>query len=341
MEIQKLTLNEERDVTLTAMLLGTGTEYHFIDRRPAVIIIPGGAYQYCSVREADPVASRFLAAGYQTFILQYSVGENRTWPNPLTDYETAIGLIREKADEWHIYPDKIAVCGFSAGGHLAGAAAVQSLNRPNAAILGYPVANAYIRTCITNGPNLAEEVDDLTPPCFVFATRTDDVVPIQNSLEFTAALAEAGISFESHIYSHGPHGFSTGDSSIALKTVPMASRVSNWMTDALSWLTEVFGDFGDHCMTEPTLVLTINDDKEPFFTAECSIGHLLKNEAARAIVKPLLDESNVGTDHDLSENDYEIIRTMKLHDSLFFSGRTDEFIAEVDAKLRKIPNRKS
>lgn len=338
MQVQKIILNEERNVTLTAMLLGTGAEFHYIEKRPAVIVIPGGAYQYCSEREADPVAMRFLAAGYHTFILRYSVAEHNTWPNPLTDYETAIGLIRERAEEWLIYPDKIAVCGFSAGGHLAGAAAVLSLNRPNAAILGYPVANNYIKTCLAGGPDLTAEVDDLTPPCFVFATRTDDVVPVRNTLDFTTALAEAGISFESHIYSYGPHGFSTADSSIELSSVPMASRVKNWITDAISWLKEVFGDFGDHAMTGPTLVLSINDDREPYLSDQCSIGHLLKHPAAREIVKPLLDEVNVGTDHDMSENDYEIIRFMKLHDALYFNGKSDEFLAEVDKRLRGIKN---
>ncbi len=108
-------------------------------KRPAVLVLPGGGYQYCSEREADPVALSYLKAGFQAFILRYSVGEDAVWPNPLDDYEQAMGLIRERAEEWNLYQDKIAVVGFSAGGHLAAAAAVMGVNRPNAAVLGYAV----------------------------------------------------------------------------------------------------------------------------------------------------------------------------------------------------------
>lgn len=338
MRLERITLNEERNVTLTVMLQEEGSS-SFVEKRPAVIVIPGGAYEYCSDREADPVAFRFFAAGYQTFILRYSVAEHKTWPNPLTDYETAIGLIRERSAEWRVFPDKIAVCGFSAGGHLAGAAATVSLNRPNAAILGYAVTNEYIRTCNPDGPNLCEEVDELTPPCFLFATRTDDVVPVMNTLELTEALVEQGISAECHIYSYGPHGFSTADSSVHDSRTPISIRVKNWITDALSWLKEVFGDFGEFSMTAPTLMTSMNGNREPFLSEHCSIGYLLKNAEARAIVKPILDSINVGSDHDLSDNDYEIIRFMKLGDALRFSPEIEEaVISETDEKLRKIRN---
>ena len=78
----------------------------------------------------------YLKAGYQAFILRYSVGKHSVWPNALQDYEQAMEMIRTKAEEWKIFSDKIAVIGFSAGGHLAAAAATMSKNRPNAAIFG-------------------------------------------------------------------------------------------------------------------------------------------------------------------------------------------------------------
>ncbi|WP_049783368.1 alpha/beta hydrolase fold domain-containing protein [Mahella australiensis] len=87
------------------------------------------------------MAFEYLRAGYHAFVLRYSIKENAVWPNPLNDYEQAIELIRSRAEEWHIYEDKIAVLRFSAGGHLALAAATMSKNRPNAALLGY----AFIR----------------------------------------------------------------------------------------------------------------------------------------------------------------------------------------------------
>ena len=70
----------------------------------------------CSDREADPVALAYMKAGYQAFVLRYSVGEHKTWPNPLDDYEQAMELIAERAEEWHLDSSRIAAVGFSAGG---------------------------------------------------------------------------------------------------------------------------------------------------------------------------------------------------------------------------------
>ena len=136
MEREFITLHEDRNVTLTAYVQAVGGEFGGIPKRPAVLILPGGGYQMCSDREADPIAFPYLKAGYQAFILRYSVGKDSVWPNPMNDYEEAMELIREKSEEWHVLTDKIAVIGFSAGGHLAGCAATMSKNRPNAAILG-------------------------------------------------------------------------------------------------------------------------------------------------------------------------------------------------------------
>ena len=92
-----------------------------------------------------PMARLLLKAGYQVFILRYSVKKDAVWPNPLKDYEQAMTLIRSKREEWNVYGDRIAVLGFSAGGHLAGCAATMAENKPNAAILGYAVTRG--KTC--------------------------------------------------------------------------------------------------------------------------------------------------------------------------------------------------
>ena len=104
---EKITLNKQRNITLVTMLQSVGGEFERIDKRPAILILPGGGYSMCSDREAEVIAYPFLYAGYHAFVLRYSVKENRTWPNPLQDYEQAMALIRSKADEWNIYPDKI------------------------------------------------------------------------------------------------------------------------------------------------------------------------------------------------------------------------------------------
>ena len=91
MDSQVFILNEKRNVTLTAYLQDDSQEFWRAKKRPAVVIFPGGAYAYCSDREADPVAQEYLRAGYHAFVLRYSVGwENAVWPNPLEDYDLSL-----------------------------------------------------------------------------------------------------------------------------------------------------------------------------------------------------------------------------------------------------------
>ena len=117
-------------------------------RRPVVVVVPGGGYNHVSAREADPVALQFAAAGYHTAILTYGVGEGARHYQPLRQLNAAIGLLRYHAEAWNLLPEKIAVCGFSAGGHLALSGAVLDLpdgtpmHRPNAVLLAYPVITA-------------------------------------------------------------------------------------------------------------------------------------------------------------------------------------------------------
>lgn len=250
-----ITLNKARNVTLTTFIQPVEGEFKNIKKRPAIIIIPGGGYQICSEREAEIVAFEYLRVGYQTFILRYSVKENATWPNPLNDYEQAMELIRSKINEWNIYGDKIAVLGFSAGGHLASAAATIANNKPNAALLGYAVTTEEtVHECLPTAPSTWDKVDKNTCPCFIFATRTDDIVPITNSLKFMNALDKAGVAFESHIYGYGPHGFSSCKSVVINSDTPFCNRVPNWVDDSIEWLKDVFGDFTlEGGITEPKI----------------------------------------------------------------------------------------
>ena len=120
--------------------------------RPAILILPGGGYAWCSKREADPVAMQFLQAGYNVFTLYYTCRSDETVPalrwQPLIDAAGAILHIRRNAEQFGTDPAKIAICGFSAGGHLALSGAVLDIpgetaqQRPNAVILGYPVITA-------------------------------------------------------------------------------------------------------------------------------------------------------------------------------------------------------
>jgi acetyl esterase/lipase len=136
---------------LETYVLKDSPEFQTGIHRPAVILCPGGGYMGTSDREAEPVALRFLARGYHVFVLRYSV--QTRFPEPMLDLAETIRMVRARADEWLVDPDQIALCGFSAGGHLAAALGVlwdkpllcEPLGvspeqiRPNALILGYPV----------------------------------------------------------------------------------------------------------------------------------------------------------------------------------------------------------
>ena len=123
--------------------------------RKAVILCPGGGYEFCSSREAEPVAYQFLAMDCHAFVLNYSVAP-AVFPASLRQLAAAVALLREKAGEWGIDPDGIYLCGFSAGGHLAaslgtfwqqefvwkGIAPQGEMVQPDGLILSYPVISS-------------------------------------------------------------------------------------------------------------------------------------------------------------------------------------------------------
>jgi len=130
-------------------------ENMLLTKRSAVIICPGVGYEYCSEREAEPIAMRFASYGIQAFVLRYSC-VNKKFPTSLLEAAQAVAYVRRNAAELGVDPDKIMICGFSAGGHLAASLAVHwkkdfitdalggesLLYKPNGAVLCYPVITA-------------------------------------------------------------------------------------------------------------------------------------------------------------------------------------------------------
>ena len=338
MKFEHIILNEERNVTLTCYIHDVGEKFG-LTARPAVLITPGGGYQYCSDREADPVAYPYMKAGFHAFILRYSVREHAQWPNPLNDFDQAIALIRENAEKWHVLPDKVAVIGFSAGGHLAAAAATLAENRPNAAIIGYGVVGSDVKGCNASAPDTTLAVDKNTCPCFLFSSRTDELVPVQNTVKFMQALCEHNIAFESHIYAYGPHGFSTCDSSIQnLTAVPHCSRIPNWVGDSVGWLKDVFGDFvPGKGLLEPACKPYSNGNNDPVLSVDCTIGHLLKFPAAAEVIAPIVEGiENVA---DVQGGDpMALFGALPLTTALGYAKLPPEAVAEMNAKLNAIPN---
>lgn len=234
MKTETIILNEQRNVVLSAYLQEELSDTAL----PAILVLPGGGYHVCADIEAEPPAYAYQAAGYQAFVLRYTVGPQCVWPLPLEDYEQAVERIRENAGKWNIDPEKIVVAGFSAGGHLAACAATVARNRPAAAILIYPaVLPECVDDCIPGAPYPIEEITQDTCPCFFAAARDDDMVDIRNMLTMETALAEKGIPFESHIYPAGGHAFGTADFSPFGKK--MSPRMKNWVKESIGWLKEV------------------------------------------------------------------------------------------------------
>ena len=261
----KIPLLEDRPMAqLIAYVAGKSDEMKGNEKRKAILVIPGGAYWLQSDAEADPVAHFFLAEGYNAFILRYSVGRgvDSKWPMPLYEASAAMKYIRDHAEELCVNPDYVFAIGFSAGGHLT--AALGSLwdndeieaklgmkkgyNRPTGTILSYPVISGLEyghRGSINNilkqerddeearrSVSLELHVSEKTAPCFLWATRTDDAVPVQNTLLYAEALANHNIPFEMHIYPEGPHGLSLGKKYV---NCPYP-EVSAWTKDAIRWV---------------------------------------------------------------------------------------------------------
>lgn len=207
-----------------------------IESRPLVLICPGGAYAYTSPREGEAFAMQFLAMGYHAAVLKYSCAP-AVFPTSLTELASAMILIRQHAQEWHVDPDKIIVLGCSAGGHLAASLATlwdedflaealklkkadHKLLKPDGLILCYPVITAGEFAHRGSFENLLGErekelsdelsletrVSEKVPPVFIWHTYTDGSVPVENSLLFVNALRKAGVSTEFHMYPCGGHG---------------------------------------------------------------------------------------------------------------------------------------
>ena len=253
--MQQIELELAGGGVLTVSLRASLDAMPAVKQRPLVLVVPGGGYNHVSPREGDPVALQFAAAGYHTAVLTYSVGEGAQNYRPLRQLNEALALLRQNAGEWHILPDKIAVCGFSAGGHLALSGAVLAVPglpdppRPNAVILGYPVITAgqyahrgsFVQLAgedpaAQQAFSLEDKITPRTPPVFVWHTMEDETVPVENTLLLLNALHKAGVPCEAHLFEKGCHG-----TSISTPEVDADSAHRNrWVKLAVEWLDDIF-----------------------------------------------------------------------------------------------------
>lgn len=259
------------NATLTAYVRDVSDEIEPGRRRASVLICPGGGYEFVSEREAEPIALEFLSKGYNAFVLDYSTANrsDKKYPAQLLEVSAAVVYMRRNAEKYHLIPHSIAVCGFSAGGHLAAslgtlwnekcieeALGIKNCeNRPDGLILCYPVITSGEfghRGSFDNllGENPSEElvhkcslensVGSHTPPAFIWHTLTDELVPVENSFLFAGALKKADIPFELHIYPDGPHGLSLGTRETAsVYEDRLNELVKTWIDLCARWIAKV------------------------------------------------------------------------------------------------------
>ena len=227
------------------------------------VILPGGGYGMRAEHEGKGYAEMLNAMGLNAFVCQYRVSPHR-FPLPLQDARRAVQFVRSKAEEFGIAPNKIALMGSSAGGHLAAltstyrepvppatADAVDAFDfLPNATVLCYPVIWEVDESQIThagsyqnllgdqfdtmNGKiNPAKLVNNTTPPAFLWHTSDDAAVNVCNSFRYGEALRNRNIPFEMHVFPNGPHGL--GVAADRPHIHQWVNLMQNWLID-LGWL---------------------------------------------------------------------------------------------------------
>lgn len=223
--------------------------------RWGVLILPGGGYERIAPAESEPVALAFAAAGVQAFVLSYSLLP-QGWPQQFLEVAAALAWIRTHAEEFGIRPDRVAVCGFSAGGHLAACLSClwdhpilkEKLRlpseqvRPNAAILGYPVINELRYISPLGGEEelrLDRRVREDHPPVFLWVTGEDATVPVENTLDYASALRKAGVPVELHLFARGPHAMGLADRESARDEAHYNAHAAAWHGLCVDWLKGV------------------------------------------------------------------------------------------------------
>jgi len=218
----------------------------------AMLLIPGGSYSGIYEGQAEPFALWLNEHGITAFVLRYRLGSaGYRYPAQLQDAVESMRQIRGNADKWKIDPKRIGVMGFSAGGHLTSTLINRPEDgeiegrtptvsaRPDLAILCYPVISMITKPHATSRKMLIGEKpgDELVrrtsselqvhpglPPCFLWHTAEDKLVPVEHAQLYAAALHQNGVPHELHLYQHGDHG--TG----------LIGTKHPWFADLVYWL---------------------------------------------------------------------------------------------------------
>lgn len=227
---------------------------------PSVLILPGGAYNMISdSNEGKPIAEALQERGYNAFVLWYRVGAAARYPAPMFDVARAMQFLQSRASEFGIVPGKIALLGFSAGGHLAAyfgaryalfARKYEGKDyplRPAALVLSYPVITMGKLTHALSRRRLlglfsgkreqaAGSVETLVtaeyPPTFLWHNKDDQSVDYHNSQMLDDALTKNGVPHELHLFPTGGHGVG----------LAVGKDAEGWLDEAFAFLQSMMGE---------------------------------------------------------------------------------------------------
>lgn len=240
-------------------------EYSIGRKRKAIIIIPGGGYEMVSEREGEAIALQYLKEDIATFVINYTVKEF-SYPTPIDEVFAAMIYIRDHSEEYHIDENRIALLGFSAGGHLAASCAMlwndsyfanlfnttNEKQKVNALILSYPVITmdkefTHIGTMERRTHNDKDLIEKFSiekhitqdfPKTFIWLTSTDDAVPPYNSLTLAQNLINNQITVELHMYPRGQHGLALANNNTTTKYKMQTNfpEVQTWIPHSISFV---------------------------------------------------------------------------------------------------------
>lgn len=235
-----------------------------ISLRPGMLVCPGGGYSYCSPREAEPIAFRFLSEGFNCFILDYTC--NAKYPAPHLDLALAFSYIRKHEKEFDLLENSLSIIGFSAGGHLVGSYGYlykelgemlqidSNLLKPYSVVMCYAVTTTKLPThggskdTISGGDtSLIDKLDILSnvtseyPPTYLMATKDDNCVPYRNSTMMAEELEKHKVPYECHIYDSGWHGGSMVNRSCFTKEdiTEKMKEIRDWASDAADFIFQL------------------------------------------------------------------------------------------------------
>lgn len=272
METENLTLTNfnGRDFKIHTYILEKNPKT-ILQKRPLIIVVPGGSFDHLSLREGEPVALNYSAHGFNSVVMEYNLvqDEGMIYPDAGLDVLSTIKYFRDHAEEYNIDPDKIVTIGFSAGGHVVSVSNNMAISEDyqekchftkdeviaNSTILGYPLIDINRigfpipddeKSKVPTEANLRDSalgVTRETPATFILQAWDDPIVLISNSIEYIQALYKNKVKCEAHLFETGGHGFSLARPETTEKGQEWENNphAAHWFELSLEWLKIQFG----------------------------------------------------------------------------------------------------